>query len=196
MLKRANGLLQQGKRQTSSFTGKLKLSTSSENLDRWIASASNLKLILTDTLRAEHLSDLYITLPTRDGTHRAQSPPADGAPLGFGHHLAFFHPRNPESLLRPDGTDKDFCPPEPFTRRMWAGGRFEWKMPLLIGEKVSAISTVASVEKKGFEKGSPLVFVNQKIDFSAEGSPKPSLVECRTRVYLATAGKKVKREGE
>jgi hydroxyacyl-ACP dehydratase HTD2-like protein with hotdog domain len=171
-----------------------RLSTATQSLDEWIASTSNLKLVLLDSLRADHLSDLYITIPTRDGTRRAQDPPLTGAPLGYGHHLAFFHPRNPESLLRPDGTDKDFCPPEPFTRRMWAGGEFEWKKPLLIGENATATSTIASVEKKGFEKGSPLVFVNQKINFSAEGSAEASLVEYRTHVYLPTAGKKTVRE--
>lgn len=46
-------------------------------------------------------------------------PAIQGSPLGYGHHLAFFHPHHPESTLCPDGADTDFCPPEPFTWYMW-----------------------------------------------------------------------------
>ena len=94
-------------------------------LDEWISSKK--ELVIHDTLRPEHLSDLYVTLPTRDGSHRPVRYPEEGDRLQPGHHLVFFHPRNPESVLRADGTDADFCPPEPFTRRMWAGGVMKWK---------------------------------------------------------------------
>jgi len=154
-----------------------------EALDKWIASKK--QLILKDRLGSEHLSDLYITLPTRDGTRRRYTPPEDGLPLGYGHHLVFFHPRNPEAVLRQDGTDADFCPPEPFTRRMWAGGKMKWhKNPLLIGQKATASSTVGSVEKKGFENGSPMAFVKQKIEIQMQGRSEVSVEEERTHVYL------------
>lgn len=155
----------------------------SEALNKWIGSDKS--LCLHDALRPEHLSDLYITLPTRDGTRgEPYQPPAKGQNLNYGHHLAFFHPRNPEAILRPDGTDADFCPPEPFTRRMWAGGSIKWHSPLVIGDKVTARSNVSSVEKKGFEKGSPMVFVNQTIEYAKEGASVPSVVEGRSHVYL------------
>ncbi|KAF9242126.1 hypothetical protein BU15DRAFT_73050 [Melanogaster broomeanus] len=132
-------------------------------LDKWISHTKS--LVLTDTLTPTHLADLYITLPTRDGTRgQPYQPPQEGAPLACGHHLAFFHPRNPEAALRPDGTDSDFCPPDPFTRRMWAGGTMRWNQnpacALRVGDKALAVSTIAGVEKKGFDDRSanPMVF--------------------------------------
>ncbi|KAL6300559.1 hypothetical protein BKA93DRAFT_514862 [Sparassis latifolia] len=157
-------------------------------LDRWINTEKS--LTISDTLRTEHLSNLYITLPTRDGTARPPDMPVEGAPLGYGHHLVFFHPRNPERSLRADGSDADFCPPEPWTRRMWAGGRMEWKRPLRIGEKANAVSTISQIDKKGFEKDSPLVFVRQKIEYKREGSEDICVEEERSHVYLAAPGNK------
>ncbi|PCH38014.1 hypothetical protein WOLCODRAFT_23024 [Wolfiporia cocos MD-104 SS10] len=159
-------------------------------LDQWIQ--SDKRLTLPDTVRPEHLSSLYVTLPTRDGSASDSPPeiPKEGARLGYGHHLVFFHPRNPERVLRADGTDVDFCPPEPWTRRMWAGGRFWWNedRPLLIGDKAVATATISSVEKKGFEKGSPMVFVKQKIEYRREGASEVSIEEERSHVYLAAPG--------
>ncbi|KAJ7282101.1 hypothetical protein C8J57DRAFT_1299481 [Mycena rebaudengoi] len=133
-------------------------------LDDWIASPK--QMVLRDTFTLERLTDLYSTLPTRDGSRAPYQPPGMATPLPYGTHLAFFHPRTPESLLCPDGTDADFCPPEPFTRRMWAGGRMFWDNdnPLLSHKGASASSTIASVEKKGFDKGNPMIFVNQRIE--------------------------------
>ncbi|KAG2078264.1 hypothetical protein BDR04DRAFT_1088029 [Suillus decipiens] len=166
------------------------LSTSSLNLqvlDTWIASPKS--LVFIDTFHSNHLSDLYITLPTRDGMRgRPFASPVQGSPLGYGHHLAFFHPRNPEASLRTDGTDADFCPPEPFTRRMWAGGTMTWnnEQPLKVGEKATAVSTVDKVDKKGFEVGKPMIFVNQRIEVTVEGQSKPGMVEERAHVYQAS----------
>jgi len=69
-----------------------------EALDEWISSPK--QLVLKDTIRPEHLSDLYITLPTRDGTRRQYQPPKSSGLVGCGHHLAFFHPRNPEKSVK------------------------------------------------------------------------------------------------
>lgn len=165
-------------------------------LDTWIARPKS--LALADTLTPSHLADLYITLPTRDGTRgQPYQPPAEGTPLGYGHHLAFFHPRNPERALRSDGTDADFCPPEPFTRRMWASGAMWWNpkpgSALNIGDKAYAVSTIASVDKKGFDgenAAHPKVFVKQKIQVTAQGREEPSVVEERAHVYLASRGNK------
>lgn len=128
-------------------------------------------------------------------------PPKMGSPLAYGHHLVFFHPRNRESALRSDGTDADFCPPEPFTRRMWAGGRFDWKLQgeegLLIGDGVQAVSRIKEVQKKGFHPGgTPMVFVKQSIEYSKEGTGRVALEEERSHVYLAApAHRRAVREG-
>lgn len=160
-------------------------------LESWIANPSK-SLLLRDRLSTEHLSDLFITLPTRDGSRAPFVPPSEGKPLPFGHHLAFFHPRNPEHVLRKDGTDSDFCPPEPFTRRMWAGGKMKWnhESPLLVGAHATATSSVAKVEKKNFDTASPMIFVKQRIDYSSEGGSVVSVEEERAHVYLpqTTAG--------
>ncbi|KAJ6596939.1 hypothetical protein DFH09DRAFT_904224 [Mycena vulgaris] len=156
-------------------------------LDDYIASPK--RLVLEDTFSVERLSDLFITLPTRDGTRRAYKPPRPSTPVGYGWHLAFFHARTPESLLSPDGTDgaAEFGPPEPFTRRMWASGRMSWnlKHPLLVGETAKSTSTFGSVEKKGFDTGNPMVFVTQKIDITMAGKTHPSVMEERSHVYVA-----------
>ncbi|PFH54315.1 hypothetical protein AMATHDRAFT_135843 [Amanita thiersii Skay4041] len=153
-------------------------------LDKWIGSPN--KLILSDRLSYERVSDLYITLPTRDGMQRPYEEPQESQPLPYGHHFGFFHARTPEALLKADGTDPELCPPDPFIRRMWTGGRIEWNNanPLLIGAKAASTATVGSVAKKGFEKGKPMVFVNMKIDITMEGKSEPSVTETRAHVYL------------
>jgi len=170
-----------------------------QSLDSWIAEPKH--LVLTDTIHPERLSDLYITLPTRDGIRKPFREPLKSQPLGFGHHIAFFHFLTPESELRPDGTDGEFCPPEPFSRRMWASGKMTWdpKNPMLIGEKANAVWSVDSIEKKGFEKGRPMLFVNKKIEFIMAGTSNPSFVEERVHVYLpgeAPANGRTNREGQ
>lgn len=168
-----------------------------EALEKWIASPK--QYILNDTLHPEHLSDLYVTLPTRDGTRKPFHAPEPSTPMGYGHHTTFFYPRIPEPFLRRDGTDADFCPPEPFTRRMWAGGKISWMAgnPLLIGGKATSRMTIGSVEKKNFDRGRPIVFVNKKIEISMEDSAAPSVVEERVHVYLPVdaAVKKEPRQG-
>ncbi|KAF8654170.1 hypothetical protein AX16_003699 [Volvariella volvacea WC 439] len=155
-------------------------------LDAWIKSPPQ-PLLISDTISAEHLSDLYITVPTRDGSHKPFQQPVSGQRLGYGHHLAFFHNRTPEHQLRSDGTGADFCPPHPFTRRMWAGGSFTWnnKNPLRVKDKGVAKARVVSVQKKGLEGGIPMAFVKMEYQFMKQGSTVPSLVEDRTHVYLA-----------
>lgn len=72
----------------------------------------------------------------------------------------------------------------------WAGGSMKWINPLVIGDKVNSLSTVASVQKKGFEKGRPMVFVNQMIEYRKKGSNDLSVVEDRSHVYLPPGLKK------
>jgi len=176
---------------TTTLPAALKRLYSHSALDRWI-SIPNKHIVLRDSLSAEHLSDLFISLPTRDGssTSHPYIPPDNGDPLPYGHHLAFFHPRHPEHLLRNDGTDADFCPPEPFTRRMWASGSMTWnhQCPLLVGTNANAVSVVSQVTKKNFDGPSPLVFVKQGIDYSSEDGSDVAIREERSHVYLLQTG--------
>lgn len=174
-------------------------STNFGELDKWITSPK--QLILSDAFHFERVSDLYITLPTRDGTRTTFEEPQITTPLGYGHHLAFFHPRTSEDKLRPDGTENDFCPPAPFTRRMWAGGKMTWNNnnPLTIGGRATANCSIGAVEKKGFEDGgnNPKVFVNQRIELAMTGK-ESSIIEERSHVYLSSAAgvNRTVREGE
>ncbi|KAL0955748.1 hypothetical protein HGRIS_001963 [Hohenbuehelia grisea] len=165
------------------------LSIDHDALDKWISTPQG--TILADTLSTSHLSDLFVSIPTRDGTRESFQAPQVGSPLSFGHHLVFFHPRHPEAKLRADGTEPDFCPPEPFTRRMWVGGKIQWnnEQPLLVGSPATATWEVASVQKKGFEKGNPMVFVNQRIQYRTHGREDVSIDETRAHVYVAHSAK-------
>jgi len=164
-------------------------------LDSWISQKKG--ITLSETLHTDRVADLYVTLPTRDGTTRPYASPKNSEALGFGHHLAFFHPRTPERYLRLDGTEADFCPPEPFVRRMWAGGRIEWRNPLIIGGKACARASVSSVSGKGFDGSAPMVFVNQRIEIANEGEEECAVLEERTHVYLAQGTyRRTTREGK
>ena len=154
------------------------------SLDTWISSEKQMSV--KDHLSSRHISNLYITLPTRDGTQRPYVAP--GGTLPYGHHLVFFNPRNPERALRNDGTDADFCPPEPFTRRMWAGGKMFWHQPLsLTGDVATAIFNIQSVDKKGFDTDFPMVFVKQHIQYM-NAQNAVCVEEERSHVYLSSAG--------
>ncbi|KAG5635757.1 hypothetical protein H0H81_010177 [Sphagnurus paluster] len=161
-------------------------SSQTEALNKWISSPR--EIVLFDSFHQEHLSDLFVTLPTRDGTHQPYQHPREASALGYGHHLAFFHSRAPESQLREDGTDGDFSPPEPFTRRMWAGGKITWdpENPLIIGRKARANWGIDTVEKKGFDdpQKKPMVFVNKRIEITMDGDSRPSVIEERSHVYI------------
>lgn len=60
--------------------------------------------------------------------------------------------------------------------------------PLIIGQKATTASTLATIEKKGFDGSSktPMIFVNQKIDLTMDGGKHPSVVEERAHVYLSS----------
>ncbi|KAH9079549.1 hypothetical protein EDB83DRAFT_2503964 [Lactarius deliciosus] len=146
-----------------------------EALDLWASQKKS--ITLSETLHTDRVSDLWDEAPIQE--------PEEFGGIGIWPSPSFFHPRTPEKYLRPDGTDADFCPPEPFVRRMWAGGRMEWRKPLIIGGKAIACMNVRSVVKKGFVDAVPMVFVNQGIEISNEGDEEYAILEERTHVYLA-----------
>ncbi|EJD02294.1 uncharacterized protein FOMMEDRAFT_21048 [Fomitiporia mediterranea MF3/22] len=160
-------------------------------LNTWITQTLPVTKEHNDFLSASKLADLFCTLPTRSHTSqtRAFAPGASLSPL---HTLVFFYPRSTEDQLGTDKTDREFCPPEPFTRRMWAGGTFRFthnrtdgsSNGLQVGREATARVKIPKVEKKGFEKGSPMVFVHQNIDYAHKGEEEPLVSEERIHVYL------------
>jgi hypothetical protein len=70
---------------------------------------------------------------------------------------------------------------------------------LKVGEKAAAVSTVANIEKKGFEAGNPMIFVKQRIEVTVERRSEPGMVEERTHVYqpsVTSIRRRVPRQGE
>jgi len=100
-----------------------------------------LETALADYLPSTHLAPPLIP------------PPASLArKLPIAHHLCYFEPSRRSHELLPDGTNPDHSPGNPFTRRMWAGGRITWNqgIPLrLDGSRGVCAEFIRSVNVKG-----------------------------------------------
>ena len=109
--------------------------------------------------------------------------PRNGTPLAPGYHLAYFTPAALPGDLGPDGTDRSYSPGAPFTRRMWAGGRIDWKKdnPLRIGDEATETTELVSAELKATRAGEDMVVVGVEKTFAnAKG---PALVDRRDMVF-------------
>src|SRR5690348_16949285 len=86
--------------------------------------------------------------------------PRTGDPLPPLWHWLYFLPIPRQSELGPDGHAKrgGFLPPVPLPRRMFAGDRVQFHRPLRVGENISRLSSIATVNHKRGRSG-PLVFV-------------------------------------
>ncbi|WP_315765142.1 MULTISPECIES: MaoC family dehydratase N-terminal domain-containing protein [unclassified Bradyrhizobium] len=83
-----------------------------------------------------------------------------GEPIPPGWHWLYFLPSDPQTTLGLDGSAAagDFLPAFEPSRRMWAGGSFEFHRPLRVGEHVERVSTVHGIDEKSGKQGR-LVFV-------------------------------------
>ena len=97
--------------------------------------------------------------------------PREGDAIPPGWHWLYFLEAKPESELGPDGHPKrgGFLPPVPLPRRMWAGGRIEFRQPLHVGETLRRDSEIVSVEAKHGKSGS-LVFVTVRHEIYASNA--------------------------
>ena len=88
------------------------------------------------------------------------APPSRGDRVPPGFHWCLAPPVVPMSAIGQDGHPArgSFVPPVPLPRRMWAGGRIRFPGPLRVGDEVTRLSTVKSVEAKHGRTGT-LVFV-------------------------------------
>ena len=77
-----------------------------------------------------------------------------------------------------------FLPPVPLPRRMWAGSRFTFRAPLLIGDVATKVSTIQKVEHKSGRSGE-LVFVTVRHEVS--GSAGLAIEEEHDIVYRPAA---------
>jgi 3-methylfumaryl-CoA hydratase len=118
-------------------------------------------------------------------------PPAGDAIPPLGHWLLFQDWQKPEAL-GPDGHPKrgGFLPPlHDLPRRMWAGGRIEFRGELRAGMALRRRSTIAAIEEKEGASGR-LVFVTVRHEIAGPGDA--GLVEEHDLVYRGTEGAAVK----
>ncbi|KAI6750491.1 hypothetical protein HG530_014772 [Fusarium avenaceum] len=137
-------------------------------------------------LDGNQLQKLGLTL-NRPHLHRnldvSKEPPANGTPLPPGYHLVYFTPNGTESDLGPDGTDRSFNAPAPFTRRMWVGGRVKWTKgrPLRVGEEVEERTILRAAEPKKSRDGAEMIVVTVQKEFW--GTQGLSLVDERSWIF-------------
>jgi 3-methylfumaryl-CoA hydratase len=131
-----------------------------------------------DTLHPTPLAALTATLD-----QPAQAWPV-GASLPPLWHWLYFLPLHRHSEIGPDGHARrgGFLPPVPLPRRMWAGGQFEFRRPLRVGEAVARTSTIDNVQRKEGRTG-PLIFVKVRHELHTPGDAEAALVEFHDIVY-------------
>jgi 3-methylfumaryl-CoA hydratase len=129
-----------------------------------------------DVLTAGPLAGLAVTLD------RDEPLPRPGDALPPLAHWLYFLPRHRQSELGPDGHARrgGFLPPVPLPRRMWAGGRFEFRHPLRVGDEVLRTSRIVDVRHKAGRSGD-LVFV--LVRHAVENAAGIALVEDHDIVY-------------
>lgn len=117
---------------------------------------------------------------------RADPEPRPGDPIPPGWHWLYFLEARPASELGKDGHPKrgGFLPPVELPRRMWAGGRIEFRRALRIGDAIRRESEILSVAPKQGRSGS-LVFVTVRHTVSVAN--EAAVVEEHDIVYREAA---------
>jgi 3-methylfumaryl-CoA hydratase len=112
--------------------------------------------------------------------------PATGDEVPPAWHWLYFLEARAASQIGTDGHPQrgDFLPPVPLPRRMWAGGRIEWRSPLRVGDAATRLSEIRSVEPKTGRTGT-LVFVTVRHTISTAAGV--SIVEEHDIVYREAA---------
>ena len=121
-----------------------------EHLQQWVGKTET----RSDLVTAAPIAALSATLDIESDY------PSAGDPLPPLWHWLYFLPFPRQSELGPDGHAKrgDFLPPVELPRRMWAGGRVEFRHPLRVGDSMTRTSRIAEVRFKEGRSGR-LVFV-------------------------------------
>jgi 3-methylfumaryl-CoA hydratase len=134
----------------------------------------------TDLITPTPMAGLAATLDIESPRPRA----GDFVPP-LWHWLYFLEIRR-QSELGVDGHAKlgGFLPPIPLPRRMWAGGRLEFRRPLQVGEMYSRTSRITDVQHKEGRSGS-LVFVTVRHEIGSTGGI--ALTEEQDLVYRTNA---------
>jgi 3-methylfumaryl-CoA hydratase len=130
----------------------------------------------TDRVTPVPLAALAATLD------RDEPPPVEGSAIAPLRHWLYFLPLYRRSETGPDGHAKrgGFLPPVPLPRRMWAGGRLEFRHPLRVGDGIERVSRIVSVKHKRGRTGE-LVFVLVRHEVRTRGDV--AIVEEHDIVY-------------
>ena len=120
------------------------------DLQKWVGKTESVLDQVTPTPIAALTATLDIEAPH----------PLAGDPVPPLWHWLYFLETHGQAELSPDGHAKlgGFLPPVPLPRRMWAGGRFEFRRPLHVGETLTRTSRIVDVQEKKGRTGK-LVFV-------------------------------------
>ena len=112
--------------------------------------------------------------------------PEEGDVLPQGWHWIYFLEAKRASELGADGHPRrgGFLPPVPLPRRMWAGGRIDFRAPLRIGEAVERHSEIVKIEQKSGATGE-LVFVT--VRHTVKAGAADAIVEEQDIVYREAA---------
>ena len=107
-----------------------------------------------DQVNADPVAALSATLDRDDPE------PEVGAEVPPLWHWIFFTPRDRQSDVGPDGHARrgGFLPPVPLPRRMWGGGRLDFRQPLQVGDRIERDSRIADIRVKQGRSG-PLAVV-------------------------------------
>src|SRR5256885_14554544 len=101
---------------------------------------------------------------------REPARPKPGTPLPALWHWLYFLPLHRQSEIGPDGHARrgGFLPPVALPRRMWAGSQPQFHRPLRVGDPVTRVSTIQSVDEKSGRSGE-LRFLKVPHAFPAHG---------------------------
>jgi 3-methylfumaryl-CoA hydratase len=115
-----------------------------------------------DVVTAAPVEALAVTLDRDAADFRA------GSALPPLWHWLYFLPCVAQSQLGPDGHPArgGFLPPVSLPRRMWAGSNVRFHRPLILGERIRRVSTIADVQHKQGRSGD-LVFVTVRHDITS-----------------------------
>ncbi|MGV3626700.1 MAG: FAS1-like dehydratase domain-containing protein [Betaproteobacteria bacterium] len=133
-----------------------------------------------DTATAFPIAALAATLDRKD------PPPKTGDVIPHSGHWLYFLETAVNADLSHDGHPKrgGFLPPVSLPRRMWAGGRIDFRQPLRIGDSISRESEILSVEAKSGKSGN-LVFVT--VRHTVKAGSTTCIVEEHDIVYRDAA---------
>lgn len=111
------------------------------DLQSWVGR----RQVKTEQLSARLVRWMAATL---NHTELLDSQPGTALPPGW--HWMFFNQVEPSERLGPDGHPQrgDFLPPIDLPRRMWAGSRLKWLLPLTVGMTVTREATIRKVDRK------------------------------------------------